>query len=107
MAVILARHKSKGRGKALPRETVLKLARLAKLRRDLVLKETNLSKYMKKLTQKMAEKQDEPVMVKVKKVVYSGTNVMVGGFTYPIREDIQGKATFVLNEEKHVVEILR
>jgi len=46
------------------------------------------------------------VEVKVNKVVYSGTTIMINGCVYHVKEDIKGKARFVLNEEQQAVELI-
>ena len=44
--------------------------------------------------------------VKVNKAVYSGTTIIISEYVYHVREDIEGKAVFVLNEEQQAVELV-
>ena len=62
-------------------------------------------KYRQKLLQEISETETEPVEVKVNKVVYSGTTITISGHAYHVKEDIKGKALFVLNEEQQAVEL--
>jgi uncharacterized protein (DUF342 family) len=62
-------------------------------------------KYKQKLAQKISETEAEPVEVKVNKAVYSGTTIIISGYAYHVKEDIRGKALFVLNEEQQTVEL--
>ncbi|MFC1824181.1 flagellar assembly protein A [Thermodesulfobacteriota bacterium] len=107
MDMVLARYEGKVKNKSLPKQTVNKLARLSKLRREVVLDQTKLEKYLKGLLQQMVKTDEEPVTVKVNRAVFTGTTVMVRGYSYQIQEDIKGKAAFSLNIEQQVVEIAR
>lgn len=44
--------------------------------------------------------------VKVTKAVFSGTQIVIGGYVYHGEEDIRGKTTFVLNAEQEAVELV-
>jgi uncharacterized protein (DUF342 family) len=104
MDMVLARFAKRGKGNKLPRETSIKLARVVKLRRDAVRAEARLVKYREDLTQKMAMADIEKVAIKVKKIAYSGTTIIVGGYSYEVRDDILGQVKFVLNPNDKIIE---
>ncbi len=106
MDMILAQHVKTHKMKALPQEASRKLGMLAKLRREIVRKETRIIKYRKALAQKLSETEIEPVAVKVKKIVYFGTTVVVCGYVYLVKEDIRGKVMFVLNAKQQSIELV-
>ena len=107
MDMVLARYAREGKGKVLSKETGQKLEKLANLRRETALEEDRLAKEKKDLEQKIFQADVEGVKVKVQKAVYSGTTVVVQGHPYHIKEDIRGRAVFVLNPEEQVVELVR
>ena len=82
-----------------------KLEKLVKFKREIVRKEALMVKYRQKLLKEISETETESVEVKVNKVVYSGTTIMINGYVYHVKEDIKGKALFVLNEEQQAVEL--
>jgi len=102
---VLARFVKKYKSKTLPGEIIRRLEKLVKLRREIVRKETMMVKYRQKLVQEISETETEPVEVKVNKAVYCGTTIMISGYVYHVKEDIRGKALFVLNEEQQAVEL--
>jgi uncharacterized protein (DUF342 family) len=102
---VLVRFVKKYKSKTLPGEIIRRLERLVKFRREVVRKETMTVKYRQKLIQEISETETEPVAIKVNKAVYSGTTIMISGYIYHVREDIIGKALFVLNEEQQAVEL--
>ena len=106
MDKILAGYVKKYKHKTLPGEINRKLERMVKHRREALRKETMLIKFKRKLIQKISKNGTEPVSVKVKKAVYSGAKIAIGGYVYHGEEDIRGKTTFVLNAEKEAVEIV-
>jgi len=102
---ILARFVKKYKSKTLPGEITRRLEKLVKFRREIIRKEAMMVKYRQKLVQEISETKTEPVEVKVNKAVYCGTTIMISGYVYHVKEDIRGKALFVLNEEQQVVEL--
>jgi len=102
---VLTRFVNKYKNKTLPQEIIRRLEKLVKFRREIVRKETMMVKYRQKLVQEIAETETEPVEVKVNKAVYCGTTIMISGYVYHVKEDIRGKALFVLNEEQQAVEL--
>lgn len=102
---ILARFVKNYKSKTLPGEITRRLEKLVKFRREVVRKETMMVKHKQKLAQKISETEAEPVEVKVNKAVYSGTTIIISGYVYHVKEDIRGKALFVLNEEQQTVEL--
>jgi uncharacterized protein (DUF342 family) len=102
---ILARLVQKYKRKTLPGEITRRLEKLVKFRREIVRKDAMMVKYRQKLLQEISETETEPVEVKVNKAVYCGTTIMISGFAYHVKEDIRGKALFVLNEEQQAVQI--
>jgi len=102
---LLARFVKKYKSKTLPEEITRRLEKLVKFRREVVHKETMMAKYRQKLVQEISEKEAEPVEVKVNKAVYCGTTIIISGCAYYVKEDIRGKALFVLNEEQQAVEL--
>lgn len=102
---VLARFVKNYKSKTLPGEITRRLEKLVKFRREVVRKETMMVKYKQKLAQKISETEAEPVEVKVNKAVYSGTTIIISGYVYHVKEDIRGKALFVLNEEQQTVEL--
>jgi uncharacterized protein (DUF342 family) len=64
-----------------------------------------MAKYRQKLLNEISETETKPAEVKVNKVVYSGTTIMINGYVYHVKEDIEGKALFCLNEEQQAVEL--
>jgi len=102
---VLARFVKKYKSKTLPTEINHRLEKLVKFRREIVRKESMMVKYRQKLLQEISETETEPVEVKVNKVVYSGTTITISGHAYHVKEDIIGKAQFVLNEEQQAVEL--
>jgi uncharacterized protein len=91
--------------KTLPREIAGRLGKLVKQRREILRKETMLTKYRRELVQRISKNGTEPVSIKVIKAVYSGTKIAIGDYVYHGEEDIRGKTVFVLNAEKEAVEI--
>jgi uncharacterized protein (DUF342 family) len=102
---LLARFVKKYKSKTLPEEITRRLEKLVKFRREVVHNETMMAKYRQKLAQEISEKEAEPVEVKVNKAVYCGTTIIISGCAYYVKEDIRGKALFVLNEEQQAVEL--
>ena len=102
---VLARFVKKYKSKTLPGEIIRRLDKLVKFRREVVRKETMMVKYRQKLAQEISETETEPVEVKVNKAVYLGTTIIINGCVYHVKEDIRGKALFVLNEERQAVEL--
>ena len=102
---VLARLVKKYKSKTLPGEITRRLEKLVKFRREVVRKETMMVKYRQKLAQEISETETEPVEVKVNKAVYCGTTIIISGYVYHVKEDIIGKALFVLNEEQQAVEL--
>ncbi len=102
---LLARFVKKYKSKTLPEEIIRRLEKLVKFRREVVHKETMMAKYRQKLAQEISETKVEPVEVKVNKAVYCETTIIISGCAYYIKEDIRGKALFVLNEEQQAVEL--
>jgi uncharacterized protein (DUF342 family) len=102
---VLARFVKNYKSKTLPGKITRRLEKLVKFRREVVRKETMMVKYKQKLAQKISETEAEPVEVKVNKAVYSGTTIIISGYAYHVKEDIRGKALFVLNEEQQTVEL--
>jgi len=103
---LLAQFVNKYKNKTLPGEIIRRLEKLVKFRREIVRKETMMVKYRQKLIQEIVETETEPVEVKVNKVVYAGTTIIICGCVYHVKEDIRGKVLFVLNEEQEAVELL-
>ncbi len=107
MDMVLARYAKRGKGNKLPRETARKLARVVKLRRDAIRAGGRLVKYREDLAMKMSDANLGAVAIRVKKVVYSGTTIMVGGYAYEVRDNIRGQVKFILNTNEKVVEPIR
>jgi hypothetical protein len=103
---VLAQFVTKYKSKTLPGEITRRLEKLVKFRREVVRKETMMVKHRQKLAQEISETEAKPVEVKVNKAVYSGTTIIISGHVYHVKEDIKGKALFVLNEEQEVVELV-
>jgi len=101
----LARFVIKYKSKTLPTDMNRKLEKLVKFKREIVRKEALMVKYRQKLLKEISETETESVEVKVNKVVYSGTTIIINGYFYHVKEDIEGKALFVLNEEQQAVEL--
>jgi uncharacterized protein len=106
MDKILAGCVKKYKHKTLPGEINRRLEKLVKQRRETVRKETMLAKFKQGLLQKISKNGTDPVSVKVIKAVFSGAQIVIGGYVYHGEEDIRGKTTFVLNAEKEAVEIV-
>lgn len=106
MDKILAGYVKRYKNKTLPGEINHRLEKMVKHRREAVRKEAMLIKFKQRLIQKISKNGTEPVAVRVKKAVYCGTKIVIGGYVYQGEEDIRGKTTFVLNAEKEVVEIV-
>jgi hypothetical protein len=106
MDKILGGYVKKYKHKTLPEEISRKLEKLVKHRRETLRKETMLIKFKRRFIQKISKNGTEPVSVKVKKAVYSGAKISIGGYVYHGEEDLRGKTTFVLNAEKEAVEIV-
>ncbi|MBW2603470.1 MAG: DUF342 domain-containing protein [Deltaproteobacteria bacterium] len=102
---VLSRSVKKYKSKTLPGKIIRRLEKLVKFRREVVRKETMMAKYRQKLSQEISETGVEPVAVKVNKAVYCGTTIIINGVVYHVKEDIKGKALFVLNEEQQAVEL--
>ena len=102
---MLAQFVKKYKSKTLPQEIIRRLENLVKFRREIVLKETMMVKYRQQLVQEISETDTDAVEVKVNKAVYCGTTIMISGYVYHVKEDIRGKALFVLNEEQQAVEL--
>jgi uncharacterized protein (DUF342 family) len=102
---VLARFVKKYKSKTLPTDMTPKLEKLIKFKREIVRKEAMMVKYRQKLLKEISETEMEPAEVKVNKVVYSGTTIIINGYVYRVKEDIKGKALFVLNEEQQAVEL--
>ena len=102
---VLARFVIKYKSKTLPTDMNRKLEKLVKFKREIVRKEALMVKYRQKLLKEISETETESVEVKVNKVVYSGTTIIINGYVYHLKEDIEGKSLFVLNEEQQAVEL--
>jgi uncharacterized protein (DUF342 family) len=101
----LAPYVRQGKGKALPKDTMRKLAKVVNFRRQVVDQERRLVEYREKLAQEMSQTCGKHITVKAKKAVYAGTTVIVSGYAYHVKDDIKGKTTFFLNLEKQAVEV--
>ncbi|MBW2194641.1 MAG: DUF342 domain-containing protein [Deltaproteobacteria bacterium] len=101
----LAPYARQGKSNALPKDTIRKLDKIVKLRRQVVDEERSLGEHREKIAQKISQTQGKHITVKVKKAVYAGTIVVVSGYGYHVKDDIKGKTTFFLNLEKQAVEI--
>ena len=102
---VLSRFVIKYKSKTLPTDMNRKLEKLVKFKREIVRKEALMVKYRQKLLKEISETETESVEVKVNKVVYSGTTIIINGYVYHVKEDIKGKALFVLNEGQQAVEL--
>ena len=80
------------------------MAKLAKVRRQAVLKEAELTQFKKRLVQGAGEGEEPPVSVKVKKAVYAGTTVVLRGCGFAVREDLPYGGRFVLKTDDWQVE---
>jgi uncharacterized protein len=106
MDKILAGYVKKYKHKTLPGEINRRLEKLVKNRREALRKETMLIKFKRRLIQKISRNGTDPVSIRVKKVVYGGAKIIIGGYVYHGEEEIRGKTMFVLNAEKEAVEIV-
>jgi len=58
------------------------------------------------MKQRLSQSDPEFVTVTAKTAVYSGTILIVRGVPFEVKEDIRGKAKFILNTEEQVVELV-
>ena len=104
---VLARYAKKGQGRRLPKEVLLKLSRVIKLRREVVLEEQRLAKKRKELDRMNSQTDIHSAMIRVEKGVYPATTVVVGEYAYRVKDEIRDKVTFVSNREDEGVKIIR
>lgn len=100
------KHRTITRRKAGQLAKLAKQTKLAKSRREELLKEDRLAKYKKALTQ-TAEQEGRQVAIRVRKSVYEGTMVILAGHRLPVREDIQADGKFVLDTNDWAVKYVR
>ncbi len=107
MNMTLAKYDKFGKDKPMPGELLRKLETLREHRRKIVVEENRIVKEKEALSKKLSGTDGEPLAVKVKGVVYSGTTVFVSGHAFRVEDDIKGKVTFILDEEKLAVKMVR
>ena len=107
MDMVLSKYVKADKRNVLPSETVNKLTKLISLRRKMVTEEKGLIRYKKNLVQKMSKADRKASMVKVYRAVYSGTTVVVNGYSYHVKDYIMGEVKFILNVEEPSVELIK
>jgi uncharacterized protein (DUF342 family) len=103
----LAKFNKVNDGKQLPKEIEQNKKNLIKTRRILAIEEERLVKEKETLAQKLTAAGGERPAVKVKEAVYYGTTVVVSGFAHKVNKDMEGKITFILNEEEQTIQLIR
>ncbi|MFO7987184.1 MAG: FapA family protein [Desulfatiglandaceae bacterium] len=103
----LAKYDKLGKDKTIPDDLLRKLETLREQRRLIVTEEERMAKEKNALSKKLSITDDQPLAVKVKGTVYSGTTVFVNGYAYKVTDDIEGKAIFILDEEELIVKMVR
>jgi hypothetical protein len=107
MDMVLTKYDKLDKGKQLPKEIEQKIRILAEQRRDLIFEEDRIKKEKEALAQKLSLAGGELLAVKVKDAVYSGTTVIVSGYAFKVKDDIDGKVTFIFNEEEQAIKLIR
>jgi len=107
MDMALTKYDKLDKGKQLPKEIEQKIRILAEQRRDLIFEEDRIKKEKEALAQKLSLAGGELLAVKVKDAVYSGTTVIVSGYAFKVKDDIDGKVTFIFNEEEQAIKLIR
>ncbi|HIJ79826.1 MAG: FapA family protein [Desulfobulbaceae bacterium] len=100
MDAVLLRYTSKN--KKLPPEVAKKISQLAKQRRNFVQTEEKMNKIKEAFCAELGAIDTKHAKITVKKSVYIGTIVVIGGQVLKIMEDITGPATFMLDDEGKV-----
>ena len=103
MDTVLGRYLGQGKGINLPREAARKLSLLAKQRRALVQAEARLARAREELARELAGLEQRAVRIVVRKAVYAGTTVVIGGKMHKVSEDIRRPVTFLLDDSGQVV----
>jgi len=107
MDMALTKYDNLDKGKQLPKEIERKIKILAKQRQDLIIEEDKIKKEKEALAQELSLAESQQLAVKVKEAVYSGTTVVVNGYAFIVENDIQGKVTFIFNEEEQAIKLIR
>jgi uncharacterized protein (DUF342 family) len=107
MDMALTKYDNLDKGKQLPKEIERKIKILAKQRQDLIIEEDKIKKEKEELAQELSLAESQQLAVKVKEAVYSGTTVVVNGYAFIVENDIQGKVTFIFNEEEQAIKLIR
>ncbi|MCF8146062.1 MAG: FapA family protein [Deltaproteobacteria bacterium] len=105
--VALSKYDNLGKDKTIPDALLRKLEMLREHRRNVVIEEEKILKERELLSKKLSISDDKPLAVKVKGIVYSGTTVFVNGYALKIKDDIEGKVIFILDEEELAVKMIR
>jgi len=105
--IALSKYDNLGKDKTIPDALLRKLEMLREHRRNMVIEEEKILKERELLSKKLSISDDKPLAVKVKGIVYSGTTVFVNGYALKIKDDIEGKVIFILDEEELAVKMIR
>jgi len=105
--MVLTKFNKLNKGNQIPKEIEQKKRNLIKMRRNIDIEEERIAKEKEALTQKLSAVGGELPAVKAKEAVYSGTTVVVSGYAHKVNEDIEGKVTFILNEEEQAIKLIR
>jgi len=107
MNMLSVKYDKFSKDKSMTGEVLRKLETLREQRRKIVVEENRLVKERESLSKELSGTDGDPFAVKVKGVVYSGTTVFVSGYAFRVMDDIRGKVTFILDEEKLSVKMVR
>jgi len=107
ISMTLAKYDSLGKNKTVPGGLLHKLETLRQNRRMIAVEEEKLAKEKEALSKRLPVTDEKPLAVKVKGVVYSGTTVFMNGYAFNVTDDIEGKVTFILDDQERVVKMVR
>ncbi|MGV1100993.1 flagellar assembly protein A [Thiovibrio sp. JS02] len=103
MDTVLARYLGHGKGANLPKDVMRKLSLLAKQRRNLAQAEAHLARPRDELARELAAIDLKAIRVIIRKAVYVGTTIVIGGQIHKVAEDIRRPAVFLLDEAGRIV----
>ncbi len=99
----LVRFSNKNKSSEIPKNMRFRLDKLIKQRREIASLEIKLNRYKEKLLKKEKELDIKRPSLTVNRIVYAGSEIIIGKSVFSAEEDIKGKVKFYLNKENRIV----
>ena len=105
--IALSRFDGPGKDQTIPSGLLRKLETLREHRRALVVEEERLAKERDAVAKQLSACEGPRLAVRVKGIVYAGTTVLINGYVFKVTDDLEGKTTFILDEQELAVKVVR